>query len=393
VRVVAGLVGLGVLAAAAHVTIASSGGYGSSHAVLTLAIAAGVGVGATVIGGAWSQGRRGLAFALILALLCGEVFGLAQTAERLIAQRELTQAPAREAERVRQGLVVALQALAQERGQLRSPRLDAALAMQREVAATVAAKVAEKSCAANCRTLLEDQTRAAKTEVDDARTSFDSDLKTLDTRIASERARLDAWRAPPSGTMLADRLGWAPWALDLIMAALGSLGANGLAATLLAFAAHRRVEPRQDMANDAVALPVVAVDDTPRQIETTAPTPVADQATTAPEPEREPERGSVVVLPPRPVLEKPVGNVVEFMKECCVFAPEDELIIEQDVVIDAYRQWCRAQKTGAHDDATLGKMFDMICEKTGLTRRRHGETVYWLGVKIDPPRKKRTRRA
>ncbi len=389
-RVLAGMIGGAVLAAAAHVTIVSSGGYGSAHAMLTIAIAAGVGVGAMIIGDAWSQARHGLAFALILALLCGEVFGLAQTAERLVAQRELTQAPAREAERVRQALVVSLQALATERGQLRSSRLDAAVAMQREVAVTIQTKVAEKNCAANCRTLLEEQTRAAKAEVDDARSSFDLDAKTLDVRIASERAKLDAWRAPPSGAMLADRLGWAPWALDLIMAALGSLGANGLGAALLAFAAHRRVKPRQVAAIDVAALPVVTVDDTQRQIETTAEMAVTDQTTVV---EPEPERGNMVALPLRAVLVKPVGNVVEFMKECCVFAAEDELIIEQSAVIDAYRQWCRTQKLGTHDDPTLAKMFDMICEKTGLTRRRHGETVYWLGVKIDPPRKKRTRRA
>ena len=45
-RATAFVVGLALLGATAHVTIAHTGGYGTPHSVLTIAIAAGVGIGA-----------------------------------------------------------------------------------------------------------------------------------------------------------------------------------------------------------------------------------------------------------------------------------------------------------------------------------------------------------
>lgn len=56
--------------------------------------------------------------------------------------------------------------------------------------------------------------------------------------IEAAKAEVASNPLPASATPLADRLGWAPWVLDLIMAGLLSVGANGLAAALVAFGAH-----------------------------------------------------------------------------------------------------------------------------------------------------------
>ena len=62
----ASVAGIALLGATAHVTIMSTGGYNSSHAVLTIAIAAGVGVAALCIGAAWSGNRKAVAGWLFL---------------------------------------------------------------------------------------------------------------------------------------------------------------------------------------------------------------------------------------------------------------------------------------------------------------------------------------
>jgi hypothetical protein len=88
--------------------------------------------------------------------------------------------------------------------------------------AKVRESAADKGCRENCRKLLQDQVDAAHNE------------------LVRARLLLSSSPLPASATPLADRLNVKPWALDLIMAALGSLGANGLAAGLLAYSAHFR---------------------------------------------------------------------------------------------------------------------------------------------------------
>ena len=95
------LFGLAILGATAHVTIEHTGGYQSPHAVLTIAIAAGVGIGSLILGAAWRAGRYALVVAIAIALLCGELFGLVRTAERLVDARAEAQAPYRAATKTR----------------------------------------------------------------------------------------------------------------------------------------------------------------------------------------------------------------------------------------------------------------------------------------------------
>ncbi len=127
------LVGLALLAAACHATITHSGGYGTPHAYLTIAIAAGVGVGALAIGAAWSQRRRALSVAILLALVCGELFGLVMTGERLIDAREAKQAPLRAEALARSNLEQRIARLDAQLASLSSPRLEAALEAKRRV--------------------------------------------------------------------------------------------------------------------------------------------------------------------------------------------------------------------------------------------------------------------
>jgi hypothetical protein len=245
-RVSAFVVGIALLGATAHVTIHHTGGYGSAHAALTLAIAAGVGVGALCIGAAWAAQRIGLATWLVLAICAGEAFGFLSTAERLVVAREALQAPLRVAQeaftRARARVAEATQALAALPGT--SPRLDAALAAKTAADAAAVAKSAERGCAENCRRLLQAQVDASALEVDAARAEVDAIRKRFQGDLVDAHVGLTRLQVPISATPLADRLGLPAWFLDLLTAGLGSIAANGLACGLIAFAAHDQRTPQ-----------------------------------------------------------------------------------------------------------------------------------------------------
>jgi ABC-type phosphate/phosphonate transport system substrate-binding protein len=61
VKILAMIVGAAILFTTAHVTIFATGGYGGSHAYITLAVAAGVAVASILVGRAWGEHRRTLA--------------------------------------------------------------------------------------------------------------------------------------------------------------------------------------------------------------------------------------------------------------------------------------------------------------------------------------------
>ena len=197
--------------------------------------------GSIAIGVAWEEGRRGIAWCLIVALVAGEAWALLQTAERTVAHRDQQQAPlhaaadtrAKAAERVK-AAEVAVTAIGD------TPRLIKAQAAKAAADAAVVSKSAEKGCAANCRQLLQAQVDAAAAEVAAARAEIDTRRAGAEGRVKQARADLALLPLPPSATPLADRLGIKGWTLDLFQAWLASLAANGLAGVLLAFAAHGR---------------------------------------------------------------------------------------------------------------------------------------------------------
>jgi hypothetical protein len=239
------IVGVALLGATAHVTIHHTGGYGSAHAILTLAIAAGVGIGALCVGAAWASQRAGVATWLVMAILAGEAFGFLSTAERLVVAREAMQAPLRVAQEAFDKARARASAAAQAIGALppTSPRLEAAQATKAVADAAVVAKSAERGCVENCRRLLQAQVDAAALEVDSARAEVDARRKGADAELVAARAAMDSLQPPVSATPLADRLGVPAWLLDLLTAGLGSIAANGLACGLIAFAAHHGLQP------------------------------------------------------------------------------------------------------------------------------------------------------
>lgn len=128
----------------------------------------------------------------------------------------------------------------------------AAGARCRALAATTTAdlavidKSAERSCASNCRTLLQAQVDAAQREVDAAQAERDAALERATKAVEAARAELARIGLAPDQSPLAARLGLSASALDLAAAGLASLAINGLGAALLAFGAHasgRQTEP------------------------------------------------------------------------------------------------------------------------------------------------------
>lgn len=313
-RVACYLAGVALLAATAHVTITYSGGYTQPGAIQVIAIAMGVGVGALAFGTAWSLKRRALAVWLVLALIAGEAFGFLLTAERLVNAREASQAPMREASAV---YTMAL-------GRVASAEDGKAAADT-----AVIEKLAERGCAANCRQLLQAQVDSAQRELYEA------------------RAALAAIQAPGSATPLADRLGWPAWVLDLVVAGLGSMAANGLGVGLIAFAAHGHGPLRQSAGVDAATL--------------------------------EPA--------PRKTVVRELEHAAQFAIEA--LAPTHDGEAELLAIHGAYRDWCQAKGIEPLPAAQIGSALDHLFDGTGITiTERNGRRVaLGVAVKSQPKRK------
>lgn len=230
-------IGGGVISVAAHVAIQSTGGYSEAHAPLVIAISAGLIVGSICVGRAWSQRRYAVAVALGVALLAGEAWAMVQTAERVIAQRETATEPARQLARSRKeaenGVEVTRSAIATT-----SARLDAAITAKASADAAIITEAAKKGCASNCRALLQTAATDAAAEVIAAREELARSTAQQKENVKRAEEHLASLPPPRSETPLADRLGIAGWAFDLITAGLASVAVNGLGAALLAFGAH-----------------------------------------------------------------------------------------------------------------------------------------------------------
>ena len=349
-RAVAILVGLGLLGATAHVTIQHTGGYATAHAVLTLAIAAGVGIGALCIGRAWSEKRRALAMLIGVALLCGELFGLMATGERLVAAREAAQAPLRAAsdaiskaaDRVRQAEAAVQNVPATP------PRLKQAIEAKGRAETLVAEKAAERGCAVNCRQLLQAAVDDAQREVTAAREAAEVMRQRAEATLATARADLAAMNPPASASPLADRLGVPAWALDLLTAALGSIAANGLGCCLLAFGAHGT--------HKAAMKPVA----------------VASEPVTA-----EP----VEIIRPAPLqLVAPPASVTKFVVHS--LEPDKRGRVEISDLYRAYRTWARRNGQSPLSPADFGDRLAAIFEQAGLETEHEADRVFCVGAKL-----------
>jgi hypothetical protein len=238
------VVGAAILFTTAHVTVLATGGYSGSHAYITLAVAAGVAVASILVGRAWGEGRRTLAVGLVIAIAAGEVYALLGTAERLTAAREAGQAPLRQAVEARQKLEAKVAKAEATVASLPETSARFREAIERKAAsdAAVVTKSSERGCVANCRLLLQAQADQNQQEVEASRREMAENRTRLEQAVADAKGELAAFKAPPSPSPLADRIGWQAWVLDLVMAGLGSLSANGLACLMMVFGSHRRSE-------------------------------------------------------------------------------------------------------------------------------------------------------
>lgn len=351
-RCAAAVAAVALLAAAAHAVVTHAGGYGTPHSIITLTLAAGVAVGALAIGRAWQARRRAVALSLALALICGEAFGLMSTAERLIAQREAAQRPLLETADKRADVQRRLTAAeAQAIAAKRSHRLDKAQDAKEAADRAVIEKAAERGCAANCRTLLEQQVANAARELEAARGDVATAEKAAAAIVAAIRAELAAIPAPVSATPLADRLGLPAWSLDLFMAGLGSIAANGLAAALLVFAGHGNAHtpaPRMKAEPRARVVNINALEIEP---------------------------------PAVPVLNRR-EHAARFGVEC--FAPADSGATSVEAIKVRYLAWCRAHNVAPLPDAEIGETLADLMRSAGLRITQQAGQLVVVGIALKP---------
>lgn len=196
-RGMAMLTGGFMLAAIANATVAATGAT-EAHELTIWALAAGVFFASVTIPTAWADRRYIVCVALGVCLMAGEGFNLIKAGERELASRAALKQPA-------------IKALA-DRETAEGVVAEAALAL-RSAQDAVSANAAKKDCVKNCAALLTQAVARAERALADAK----ADLAAVPV-IALES---------PSQV----------W-VDLLAAALGSIGLNGLAAALIAFGAH-----------------------------------------------------------------------------------------------------------------------------------------------------------
>ena len=337
------VVGVGLLGATAHATIAATGGYGSAHSFVTLAIAAGVAVAALVIGAAWSGERCGLAVWLLIAIIAGEAFGLLATAERLVVSREAAQAPLQDAAEAyaRTAKRVADAAAAVTAAPTTSPRLEAALKAKGIADQAVIDKSAERGCRENCRQLLQAQADATDREVSAARGELAVKATAFRGELEAARVAFAALKAPASATPFADRLGVPAWALDLVVAALGSVAANGLGCGLIAFAGHRR-----------------------RQAE-----PITSAATATP--------ATVEIIPP-----PAADHMQRFAFDRLFPAEQANAGAAISEIQSAYKRWCAGRNDAPLSGEALGEAMADLFERVGIPLEQRNGQLVAMGVTL-----------
>jgi hypothetical protein len=234
---VAGCVLLGLTV---NATVAASGGYEVPQNLVLVGIAGGLAIGAIAVGRAWAVGQRAIAIGLVLALFAGEVLVLIMTAERVAVAQDAAQAPLRDAKKRRNEVAKRVgnsqRKLASIKGS--SERLKAALTAQSKASAAITENAAARSCARNCRILLEAKLGSASAEVAAARAEMERRRERARKEWEAAVASLEALPVDRSATPLADRLNVDQFTIDIAKAFATSMAANGLACFLIALAGH-----------------------------------------------------------------------------------------------------------------------------------------------------------
>jgi hypothetical protein len=365
-----------ILAAVAHVTVIATGGYGTPHSYLTLAIAFGVACGSVFSGMAWSAERYSLAVLFVVCIVGGEAYGFMQTANRLIAASEKTQAPLRANEEDR---AKAKTRVTEAEARLRdvpatSKRLEKAEAAKAAADTAVIEKSADRGCRENCRQLLQAQVNAAADEVQKARAELESIKKAAETELASAREALAGLKAPESATPLADRTGIPAWILDLVTASLGSIAANGLACCLMIFGAHHpgcRVEVVQACTASSTAQNCAQLNNQIMAM------PIAKTAETN-ESSRTPPPNSGEV-PRMPTVK---DHAARFAVEC--MRPEGEADLRD--IQQRYGTWRAENAPGVrYPQATVAQALAELFEDAGIGIDERGGRFVAVGISLKEP--------
>lgn len=401
-------IGTGVfLLAASTWAVIDASKLDTAHSVLVGAMAVGTAMGAVVL----ARSSFWVGTLMLLAVLCGESYGMLATAERIIVAREATQRPARQAADARRDVASRLQAAetALQSAPVSSDRLRVATVAKAKADEAVIAKSAEKSCAVNCRELLVGAAATAEREVDAARRELGDRREQLQKDVERLRGELAAITVPSvSGTALADRIGIAPWQLDVVMAGLLTLGSNVLAGVLIAWGAHgggshartsgmRRSEAAVIMQGNAESRrrPVEDrhVADTPGLIEATTATVASEErvglmapvapATIAAEAavsEAPAGKGNVVAL--RELEPAHPRHFVEYAERRLEITAQGRLNVE--AMKSDYTTWAARGARATLDEARLDRTIELMCSDLGL--ERDGDTL--KGVRLKSARRR-----
>ena len=345
-RASAGIVGVTIVGCLVHSAILTyAGGFDSPTAPMMIGLALGLVVGSAVVGICWRQRRVALAILIGTTIVAGEAYNLVLTAERTVAQREMRQAPliAADVQRSKAMKRIAVaDAAAAAIGD--TPRLLAAQEARKAADASVVEKAAERGCATNCRALLEQQVTKAQEELEAARKEIAQAKFSAAVELASAKAAFAAMPAFGSATPLADRLGVEQWKIDLLAAALASIAANGLAAFLIAFAAHGRE-------NEVRAYPETKLEITP---------PVAKRA------------------PGRTLKRDPMEEADQFAREVLKPSPDGRVVLAD--VWKSYHAWCQAKGLEPFGDQEIGKALHLLFSAVGLRLEGAGAAAALVGI-------------
>lgn len=325
--------GLGIILTNANETVWATGGYSQDHAPLVIASALALAFGSCCIGIAKSEGRTGVFWALILTIVALESWAVLTTGERIVIQRDAAAEPAR--------LLAAQRREAEKRLDnarnavpTTSARLEAAIKGKATADESVVSEASKKGCASNCRQLLTKAVDDAARELTEARTELDNMRTAAFSKVSAAEAALGALPAPRSETPFADRLMLPGWGLDLIMAMLKSLGTNGVGAALMAFGAHVKRRPKQE---------VYAPD---------------KNASRAPPP------ASLATL--TPVNTRDVGREADRFAKA-MFRPASDARVALADVRTAYHAWCQDQGIDPLGNQEIGGALKSLFSRVGLT--------------------------
>jgi hypothetical protein len=403
-RLFAVLAGFLILGCATWAVIDSAKLTGA-HAALVCSLAVGTSVGAFVM--ARSHWLAGLAIAL--AVVCGEGYGMLMTAERIVAMREAAQSPARQVAEQRTKAKDRLQSAeaALAAAPTTSRRLEAATAAKGEADRAAIAKAAEKSCSENCRKLLEAAVASSKAELDEARREIVGERERMAAAVETDRTVLAGLQMPSStGTALADRLGLAPWLLDLMAACLLTLGANGLAAVLIAWGSHVALttpvpplkqsvprpasEPAARASEPAEETQALKIEAAPEPSEQPADIPNAtiafDQSTPQKQPEAVEPSNQTAVAQPEPttnVTPLVVGSIARFLLQGV--APAEGSRVELVELFVGYRRWCHVYGLAPVGAERFADQLSDVCAKAGIMTRRARGKVFVVDVSLALP--------